>query len=182
MRIWGVLIPPGHLRWAAAGTGVVVLGVLIAVLVNTVGLFDASQEDVGTKTRASVLTGVSCAQAGATETVSFKAGGKDHRARFDGCGHAKGEVVEVTVPTGPLGAGLVVHAADAAVGDSQDGEGLGLLLIVVSGMSGAGYAFLLRRGPRTTRLPNALRMEPRVSNRRGGQETSAGGDSHVLHW
>jgi len=158
VRIWGVLIPPGYLRWAAAGTGVVVLGVLIAVLVNTVGLFDASLEDQGTKTRASVVTGVSCARTGATETVAFKAGGKDHQARFDGCGHAKGEAVEVTVPAGPIGADLVVHAADAAVGDSKDGEGLGLLLIVVSGMAGAGYAFILRRGPRTTRLPTTLRL------------------------
>jgi hypothetical protein len=158
VRIWGVLIPPGYLRWAAAGTGVVVLGVLIAVLVSTVGLFGASQEDQGTKARATVVSGVPCDRAGATETVSFKVGGKDHRARFDGCGHAKGEPVDVTVPSGPLSDDLVVHAADAAVGDSQDGEGLGLLLIVVSGMAGAGYAFLLRRGPRTTRLPHILRL------------------------
>lgn len=158
MRIWGVLIPPGYLRWAAAGAGVVVLGMLIAVLVNSVGLFGASREDQGGKARATVVSGAPCDRAGATETVSFKAGGKDHRARFDGCGHAKGEEVDVTVPAGPVTENLVVHAADAAVGDSQDGEGLGLLLIVVSGMAGAGYAFLLRRGPRSTRLPATLRL------------------------
>lgn len=158
MRIWGVLIPPGYLRWAAAGTGVVLLGVLIAALVSAVGLFGASQEDQGSKTRATVVSGVSCDRAGATETVSFKAGGKDHRARFDGCGHAKGEPVDVTVPAGQLSEDLVVHAAEAAVGDSKDGEGLALLLIVVSGMAGATYAFLLRRGPRTAKLPHALRL------------------------
>ena len=158
MRIWGVLIPPGYLRWAAAGTGIVVLGILIAVLVSAIGLFGASREDLGTKTLATVVSGVSCDRAGATETVAFKAAGKDHRARFDGCGHAKGEPVDVTVPDGSPTEDLVVHAADAAVGDSKDGEGLGLLLIVVSGMAGAGYAFLLRRGPRTHRLPPALRL------------------------
>jgi hypothetical protein len=158
VRIWGVLIPPGYLRWAAASTGVVVLGVLIAVLVSTVGLFGASQEDQGTTTRATVVSGVSCDRAGATETVSFTAGGKDHRAKFDGCGHTKGEPVDVTVPVGPLHADLIVHAADAAVGDSKDGEGLGLLLIVVSGTAGACYAFLVRRGPRAARLPPALRL------------------------
>lgn len=144
MRIWGVLIPPAYLRWAVTGTGVVVLAVLAAVLVDSVGLFGASQEDQGSKARATVVTGVPCDRAGALETVSFKAGGKDHRARFDGCGHAEGEAVDVTVPPGPLAADLVVHAADAAVGDSQEGEGLGLLLIAVSGMAGAGYTFLLR--------------------------------------
>lgn len=163
MRIWGVLIPLGYLRWAAAGAGVVVLGALIAALVNTVGLFDASQQDQGEKTRASVVAGVSCTQAGVMETVTFKAGGKEHRVRFDGCGHAKGEPVEVTVPTGPLGGDIVVHAADAAVGDSKDGEGLGLLLIVVSGMAGAAYAFLLRRGPRNAPLPAPLRLAGTVS-------------------
>jgi hypothetical protein len=170
VRIWGVLIPPGYLRWTAAGTGVVVLGVLIAVLVSTVGLFGASQEDQGTKTRATVVSGVSCDRAGATETVSFKTGGRDHRAKFDGCGHAKGEPVDVTVPAGPLHADLVVHAADAAVGDSQDGEGLGLLLIVVSGMAGAGYAFLLRRP--ATRVSN--RHDSRVQPARPPSSTRFG--------
>ncbi|GAB1516454.1 hypothetical protein [Actinophytocola sp. KF-1] len=158
MRIWGVLIPLGYLRWAAAGTAVVVLGVLVAALVGTVGVFDASPEDQGQKTRASVVAGVPCSRAGALETVTFTAGGKEHRARFDGCGHVKGEPVDVTVPTGPLTGDVVVHAADAAVGDSKDGEGLGLLLVVVSGMAGAAYAFLLRRGPRTTQLPATLRL------------------------
>jgi hypothetical protein len=158
VRIWGVLIPPGYLRWAAASAGVVVLGVLIAVLVSHIGFFGSSQEDQGQKTRASVVAGVPCASAGAMETVTFKSGGKDLRARFDGCGHAKGEAVDVTVPTGPAGGDPVVHAADAAVGDGQTGDGLALLLIVVSGMAGALFAFLVRRGPRTRRLPPTLRL------------------------
>ena len=158
MRIWGVLIPPGYLRWSAVGAGVVLLGPVVAVLVSAVGLFGESPEDLGAKVRATVVTGTSCARAGATETVTFKHQGKDRGARFDGCGHAKGENVEVTVPTGTLTPNLVVHAADATVGDSKDGEGLGLLLIVVSGAAGAGYAFLIRRGPRTNRLPATLRL------------------------
>lgn len=158
MRIWGVLIPPGYLRWAAAGTGVVVLGMLVAGVVSGVGLFGTARVDQGGKARATVVSGASCVHAGPAETVSFMADGRDRRARFDGCGHAKGEPVDITVPAGGLSGDLVVHAADAAVGDSQDGEDLGLLLIVVSGIGGAAYAFLLRRGPRTTRLPSALRL------------------------
>ncbi len=158
MRIWGVPIPPGYLRWAAAGAGVVVLGTVIAGLVSAAGLFGASSEDQGTDVRARVVAGTPCDRAGATETVTFTADGRDHRVRFDGCGHVEGEHVEITVPAGALPPDAVVHAADAAVGDSEDGEGLGLLLIVVSGAAGAGYAFLVRRGPRTSRLPPALRL------------------------
>lgn len=151
-------IPPGYLRWAAAGAGVVVLGMMVAMLVSAAGVFGSSPEDQGTTVRATVVTGSPCDRAGATETVKFTANGGTHQARFDGCGHAKDERVEVTVPTGPLPANLVVHASDAAMGDSEPGEGLGLLLIVVSGIAGAGYAFLVRRGPRTTRLPRILRL------------------------
>ncbi|HEX6354002.1 hypothetical protein [Actinophytocola sp.] len=157
MRIWGVDIPPGYVRWAGAGAGVVVLGVLIAVLVSVVGVFGSSSEGQGTTVRAAVVTGVPCS-ADATETVKFTVGGRSHQARFDGCGHAVNEPVDVTVPSGALPDDLVVHAAAAAMGDSEEGEGLGLLLIVVSGMSGAAYAFLIRRGPRATPLPTPLRL------------------------
>jgi hypothetical protein len=166
-------VPPGYLRWAGAGTGVVLLGVLIAVLVSVFGLFGTSTEDQGSTVLARVVTGVACVEADATETVAFTAGGRRHRVRFDGCGHARDEPVAVTVPAGSVDGNVVVHSADAAVGDSRDGEGLGLLLIVVSGIAGAGYAFLVRRGPRATPLPPALRLT---------QATSAGGDNHVLHW
>lgn len=151
-------VPPGYLRWAAAGAGVVVLGVLVAVAVSVSGLFGSSPQDSGTTVRASVVTGSPCNEPGATEKVAFTVAGKARQARFDGCGHAKNEPVEVRVPTGPLPNDLVVHAADAARGDRENGEGLGLLLIVVSGIAGAGYAFLIRRGPRTTKLPPALRL------------------------
>jgi len=153
-----VLVPPGYLRWAAAGAGVVLLGTLIATAVGIAGLFGASVEDQGRTVEARVVAGSPCDKPGATEKVRFTMDEKDHEVRFDGCGHAEEERVAVTVPDGPLTGDLVVHAAEAAVGDSKDGEGLGLLLIVVSGMAGAGYAFLVRRGPRTTRLPKALRL------------------------
>jgi hypothetical protein len=158
VRISGVDVPPGYLRWAAAGTGVVSLGVLIAVLVSVAGLFGTSPEDQGTTVRARVVAGAACADTGATETVTFTEGGRAHRVRFDGCGHAKDEPVAIMLPAGPVNENLVVHSAAAAVGDSQDGAGLGLLLIVVSGVAGAGYAFLIRRGPRVNRLPRALRL------------------------
>lgn len=147
MRIWGSLVPPGHLRWAVASTGVVALGVLIAAVVDVAGVFGSAETDTGTTVRATVVTGVPCDRPGTSEVVAFRQGRAERRVRFDGCGHAEGEPVEITVPTGAVGGDLVVHAAQAAVGDSVDGEGLGLLLIVVSGMAGAGYTCLLRRAP-----------------------------------
>jgi hypothetical protein len=148
VRIWGVLIPPGYLRWAAAGAAVVILGVLIAVVANTIGVFGAASEDQGITVSAIVVSGARCDRADATETVKFTMGGRTHQASYDGCGHAKDEPVEVRVPTGTLPDDLIVHAADAAVGDPEAGEGLGLLLIVVSGTAGATYAYLLRRESR----------------------------------
>lgn len=158
MRIWGAVIPPGYLRWAAASAGVVVLGVLIAAMVSVSGLYGPSDEDQGTTVRATVVTGIPCDRPSPTETVTLTVDGDEHRARFNGCGHTRDERVEVTVPTGPLPDNLVVHASEAAMGDRENGEDLGLLLIVASGISGAAYAFLIRRGPRRTRLPAALRL------------------------
>ena len=158
MRIGDVQIPPGYLRWAATGAGVIALGVLIALTVSTTGLFGTSPEDQGTKVRATVVTGTPCNRTNATETVKFTTNGRTHQARYDGCGHTKNEPVEVTIPTGPLPTNLVVHAADAAKGDQKPGRGLGQLLIVVSSMAGATYAFLIRRGPRKTPLPTPLRL------------------------
>ena len=140
-----MVIPPGYLRWAATGAGVVVLGVLIAVAVNMSGLFGSSPEDSGRTVRASVVTGAPCDRPGATEKVTFTIAGKPHEARFDGCGHTAKEPVDVRVPSGPLPPNLVVHAAEAAVGDREEGEGLGLLLIVTSGIAGATYTYLIRK-------------------------------------
>ncbi|WP_133909039.1 hypothetical protein [Actinophytocola oryzae] len=131
---------------------------LIATAVGLSGLFGASPEDLGHTVRATIVTGASCSSPDATSTVKFTVSGRLHEARYDGCGHARNEPVDVTVPVGVLPADLVVHASDAATGDREDGQGLGLLLIVLSCVAGAGYAFLVRRGPRTTRLPAPLRL------------------------
>ncbi len=153
-----MIVPPGCLRWAGAAAGVVVLGTVIATAVSMTGLLGGTAEAQGTTVEARVVAGTPCDRAGATERVRFTVARNEHEARFNGCGHTKDEQVSIAVPPGPLTGDLVVHAAEAAVGDSREGEGLGLLLIVVSGMAGAGYAFLLRRGPRTNRLPKALRL------------------------
>lgn len=152
-------IPSGYLRWAAAGLVLLLLGVAVAVVASAVGLtgFTSSAEDPGTRVAATVAVGVPCSRAGA-ETVTFTVDGQERQARFDGCGHAKGEPVEILVPAGPSGDDLMVRSAAAAVGAGTPGEGLGFVLLVTSGLAGAGYAFLVRRGPRGTALPNSLRL------------------------
>lgn len=154
-------VPPGYVRWAAMGVGVLLLSVAIAVVVGALGLFGftSSAEDAGKRVPARVAAGAPCAKAGATETVTFTLRGKERTASFDGCGHAKGEPVDIVVPAGAAPAGkLVVHSAGAAVGDKAPGEELGLVLLVGSGLGGACYAFLVRRGSRSGRLPAPLRL------------------------
>ncbi len=160
MRISGWQVPPGYLRWAAAGSVLLLLGVAMAILVSALGLFGftADSEDAGTRVSATVTAGTPCDRPNAVETVTFKQNGADLRARFDGCGHDKGESVVILLPPGPVVESMVVHSAGAAVGDSAPGEGLGLVLLVGSGLAGATYVYLVRRGDRRTPLPPTWRL------------------------
>jgi hypothetical protein len=153
-----VRIPPAYLRWAAVGTGVVLLAVVIAVLANLFGLLGGEVADAGRTVSAAVVTGAPCTDSGAAETVKFTLDGTEREARFDGCGHQEGELVEIAVPDNAGDDNLVVHAAEATTGTDGPGSGLPFVLIILSGMAGAGYAFLVRRGPRTAKLPAPLRL------------------------
>lgn len=136
------------------------LAVASATLASTLGLtgFTASAENVGTRVTATVSAGVPCGgSAATTETVTYGADGRERRARFDGCGHTEGELVEITVPPDAPD-DVLVHSAGATVGDGAPGEGLGGVLLVAAALAGAGYAFLVRRGPRGTPPPPALRL------------------------
>jgi hypothetical protein len=148
---------PGHVRWAATVAGVVLLGIGIAVVVGAFGLFGfAPPVPAATRVEARVITGVGCDQGGGAETVAFTLDGRERRARFDGCGHQPGEPVEVAVPAGHGDGELTVHAARATTGAAGPRRAVGLVLLVVSGIAGAGYAYLVRfRG--LVRPPMTLR-------------------------
>jgi hypothetical protein len=160
VRISGWQVPPGYLRWAAAGVGLVLLSVAIAAIVNTAGLagFSGGSDESGTRVAARVSTSSPCNRPNAFEIVTFRYEGENVQARLDGCGHAKGEPVDVTLPPGPFVESMVVQTAGTATADTSRGEGLGLVMLVASGLAGAGYAFLVRRGPRGRALPRALRL------------------------
>lgn len=151
-------IPAAYLRWAAVGTGALLLAVLIAVVVNLVGLLGGEVAHAARTVTATVVTGAPCTASGASETVTFTLDGSEREARFDGCGHQEGELVEIAVPDDAGADDLVVHAAQATTGTDGPGTGLPFVLIILSGLAGAGYAFLVRRGPRTAKLPAPLRL------------------------
>jgi hypothetical protein len=159
VRISGWQVPPGYLRWAAAGAGLVLLSVAIAAIVGAAGLAGFSGSDeAGTRVAARVSTSSPCNRPNAFEIVTFRFEGENRQARLDGCGHAKGEPVDITLPPGPFVESMVVQSAGTATTDTSRGAGLGLVLLVASGLAGAGYAFLVRRGPRDRALPRALRL------------------------
>jgi hypothetical protein len=142
-------LPPGNPRWIALSGGVVALSVAVAVLVGTLGLFGFGTGDSGTGRQidAKVVTAQACA-VGAMETVLLPVDGQDRQATLDGCGHQQNEPIQVTV-VGNAGSGdLVVRLADANTGAGDDGRKLGLVLLVLAGIAGAGYALLYQRGPR----------------------------------
>lgn len=134
------------------------LAVVIAVLANLFGLLGGEVDDAGRTVSATVVTGAPCTDSGASETVTFTLDGREREGRFDGCGHQEGELVEIAVPQNVGDDDLVVHAAEATTGTDGPGSGVPFVLIILSGMAGACYAFLVRRGPRTAKLPAPLRL------------------------
>jgi hypothetical protein len=124
----------------------VILSVVIAVLVGTLGLFGfATGESGGGRTvEARVVEAKACDQAGAMETVEFTVDGRQRRAKFDGCGHQQDEQVTITLPA-QSAPDMVVRSAGATTGAEDNGRGLGLILLVVAGIAGGTYGVLLDR-------------------------------------
>jgi hypothetical protein len=97
---------------------------------------------------ATVTHGAVCGQSANGESVTFKQDGSERQARLDACGHQDGETVTVTLPEGAAGGQLVVHAEQAGTGMNDVRRRVALPLLVLGTYAGAGYAFLVRRGPR----------------------------------
>ncbi|OXM43645.1 hypothetical protein [Amycolatopsis alba] len=129
----------------AAGAGLLVI--FLAWFAGP-GLFGISNDTQGTTVRAEVLEPAPCTGGGASEKVKFEFGGKPMEGSLNGCGHGKGERVDVVVPDGASGDGVSVHAVDATAGASDARRPLGLALLVFSCFAGGMYVFLVLRGPR----------------------------------
>ncbi|OOC06549.1 hypothetical protein B0293_13585 [Amycolatopsis azurea DSM 43854] len=129
----------------AAGAGLLVI--FLAWFAGP-GLFGISNETQGTTVRAEVVEPAPCTGGGASEKVKFEFGGKPVEGSLNGCGHGKGERIDVVVPDGASGDGVAVHAVDTTAGASDARRPLGLALLVFSCFAGGMYVFLVLRGPR----------------------------------
>ncbi|MFC9251282.1 hypothetical protein ACFWMR_35250 [Amycolatopsis thailandensis] len=129
----------------AAGAGLLVI--FLAWFAGP-GLFGISNETQGTTVRAEVVEPAPCTGGGPSEKVKFEFGGKPVEGSLNGCGHGKGERVDVVVPDGASGDGVAVHAVDTTAGASDARRPLGLALLVFSCFAGGMYVFLVLRGPR----------------------------------
>jgi hypothetical protein len=124
---------------------VVVLGVVFTLTLWLVapGLFGLSDATlVTTQVNATVTRGTGCGQAADGEIVTFVQDGKEHQAKLDGCGHREGEPVDVSVPAGASGPDIVVHAAQAATGDSDWRRPVAFLLFLASSLAGGAFIHL----------------------------------------
>lgn len=139
------LTPGWNSLAVAAGAGLLVI--VLAWFAGP-GLFGITNEPRGTTVQAKVVEPAPCTGGGATEKVEFDFGGNPMEGSLNGCGHGKGERLEVVVPDGASGDGVSVHAADATAGASDGRRPVGMALLVFSCFAGGMYVYLVVRGPR----------------------------------
>ena len=124
--------------------GLVGIGAAVLVWWPTLG-FPNPDAPSAVHTRATVVTSAQCGGANAHDTVEGTVDGAKKQAPLDGCGQAKGTVLDVVVTdqNGQLSA----HPADASqVGGNRDGR-LTAVLLCLSAVAGALYAYLIRYRP-----------------------------------
>ena len=135
-----------QVRWVLILLVIGLVGIGAAVLVwwPTLG-FPNTDSPSAVHTRATVVTSAECGSGNAHDTVEVTIDGVKKQAPLDGCGQAKGTALDVVVTdeNGQLSA----HPADAAqVGGNRDGR-LTALLLCLSAVAGALYAYLIRYRP-----------------------------------
>lgn len=139
-------------RWALTLAALAVLSLLITLVVGIAGIFGFASVEAagGDQVQATVVTGASCSDANAKETVSLTVDGKQRQGKLDACGHAPNDPVTVMVPSNRAAdttGALVVHSAQADVGVDDAWRPIGLGLLFLAGLGGGGYALLYLREP-----------------------------------
>ncbi|GAA3629757.1 hypothetical protein C8D88_1011801 [Lentzea atacamensis] len=117
--------------------GLVGIGVAIALLVPAKVL---GAEEPPRPVAATVVETGACGQG--MDTVEWDAGGQKKQAKLDGCGHSKGETVEIVM----TGGDMVSSAASVPAG-LPVGRRLTALLLCMAALAGGFYAFLFRYAP-----------------------------------
>lgn len=117
--------------------GLVGIGVAIALFVPYKVL--GAGEPVR-RVPATVVESGACGQG--MDTVEWDADGAKKQAKLDGCGHRKGETVEIVL----TGSDMVQSAASVPVGPPVASR-LTALLLCLAALAGGFYAFLFRYAP-----------------------------------
>jgi hypothetical protein len=117
--------------------GLVGIGVAIALLVPAKVL---GAEEPPRPVAATVVETGACGQG--MDTVEWDADGQKKQAKLDGCGHSKGETVEIVM----TGGDMVSSAASVPAG-LPVGRRLTALLLCMAALAGGFYAFLFRYAP-----------------------------------
>jgi hypothetical protein len=131
--------------------GLVGIGVAVALLAPA-KVLGASEPP--RPVAATVVETGACGQG--MDTVEWDAGGQKKQAKLDGCGHRKGETVEVVT----TGTDMVSSASSLPAG-LPVGRRLTALLLCMAALAGGFYAFLFRYAP--LRAP-AVMPSPRQSS------------------
>lgn len=137
----------GPVKWVLILLVVGLVGIGAAVLVwwPTLG-FPSTADSTAPRTKATVVVSAQCNSPDAHDTVEVAVDGQRMQAPLNGCGQAKGTLLDVVVTRGDNGQ-LTVQSVDAAqVGGNRNGR-LTAMLMCLSAMAGALYAFLIRRRP-----------------------------------
>ncbi|WP_144065633.1 hypothetical protein [Lentzea albidocapillata] len=132
-------VPRSPDRWVfiLLVVGLVGIGVAVALLVPASVL---GAKEPPRPVTATVVESGSCGQG--MDTVEWDAGGEKKQAKLDGCGHTKGETVEI-VNTG----GDMVSSAASLPAGLPVGRRLTALLLCMAALAGGFYAFLFRYAP-----------------------------------
>ncbi|MEU0882939.1 hypothetical protein ABZ345_30395 [Lentzea sp. NPDC005914] len=136
-------VPRSPDRWVfiLLVVGLVGIGVAVALLVPAKVL--GAEEPPRPVTATVVETG-SCGQG--MDTVEWDANGQKKQAKLDGCGHGKGETVEI-VMTGNEQENTIVSSAASIPAGLPVGRRLTALLLCMAALAGGFYAFLFRYAP-----------------------------------
>lgn len=165
-----------HHAVAQRGSIPVALILLVPVLFGVaVAIVAPGSAAGGRVAMATVLDSTPCTASTPGDLVDVQVNGGHVPARLDGCGHAKGERLQVEVPAGAPGRNLMVHihASAVASADGSASSRLNWVLGTLAAISGGGYVLLLRSrslasGPSTAARGDGIsaRLETRAPSTR----------------
>lgn len=140
----------------------VLLGVTAAIIAPG-GVFGASGGSAGQRVAtATVVTSVPCGSSVPGDLVEVQ--GVRAPVRLDGCGHTKGERLQVEVPAAASTSDLVVHLYTPGTAGDGASSRLNWVLLTLAAIAGGGYILLLRsrRAPPATAASRDDRLSPHL--------------------